>query len=282
MTVSHDALWDFEGRRVPIHWHEDLEINLPRKGNGICHVYQEHYQAEPGQGLLLNRNVPHSFQSADNQNVCYSTILVKPEFLYGEFGSDVERNCFRPFLQNQAVPCIVISGKEPWGKTVLQKLDQVEEAFDHMSFGRELKIKGLLCEALGLILEANAARFARFIPANQRELERLEQMLTYLNTHFDSVVSLQELADQVHLSREVCCRLFRKMTGKTITGYLEEYRAEKSLSLVQSGQYSMIQIADMTGFSNPSRFAAAFRKQFGCNPGEYNSTADDYKGISGK
>ena len=87
MTVSHDALWDFEGRRVPIHWHEDLEINLPRKGNGICHVYQEHYQA---------------------------------------------------------VPCIAISGKEPWGKTVLQKLDQVEEAFDHMSFGRELKIKGLL------------------------------------------------------------------------------------------------------------------------------------------
>ena len=104
-------------------------------------------------------------------------------------------------------------------------------------------------------------------------------MLTYLNTHFDSVVSLQELADQVHLSREVCCRLFRKMTGKTITGYLEEYRAEKSLFLVQSGQYSMVQIADMTGFSNPSRFAAAFRKQFGCNPGEYNSTAGDYRGI---
>lgn len=76
--------------------------------------------------------------------------------------------------------------------------------------------------------------------------------------------------------------MFRKMTGKTITGYLEKYRAEKSLSLVQSGQYSMVQIADMTGFSNPSRFAAAFRKQFGWNPGEYNSTADDYKGISGK
>ena len=279
MTVNHDDLWDFEGRRVPIHWHDDLEISIPRKGASLCQVYQERYQVETGQGLLLNRNVPHSFQSADNQNVRYSTILVRPDFLYGEFGSDVERNCFRPFLQNQAVPCMVISGKESWGRNVLQKLDQVEEAFDHPSFGWELKIKGLLCETFGLILEANESRFTKFIPANQRELERLEQMLTYLNTHFDSVVSLQELADQVHLSREVCCRLFRKMTGKTITGYLEEYRAEKSLSLVQSGQYSMVQIADMTGFSNPSRFAAAFRKQFGCNPGEYNSTADDYKGI---
>ena len=66
-------------------------------------------------------------------------------------------------------------------------------------------------------------------------------------------------------------RLFKKMTGKTITGYLEEYRVNQSLPLVQSSQYSMIQIADMTGFSNASRFARAFHRQFGCNPGEYNS-----------
>ena len=65
--------------------------------------------------------------------------------------------------------------------------------------------------------------------------------------------------------------LLKKMTGKTVTGYLEEYRANKSYSLVQSGQYSMAQIADMVGFSNASRFARAFRRQFGCNPGEYAS-----------
>ena len=105
----------------------------------------------------------------------------------------------------------------------------------------------------------------------EQELERLEKMLSYLNTHFESVISLQELADQIHMSREVCCRLFKKMTGKTITGYLEEYRAKKSFSLVQSGQYSMTQIAALTGFSNASRFAIGFRKYFGCNPGEYNS-----------
>ena len=56
-----------------------------------------------------------------------------------------------------------------------------------------------------------------------------------------------------------------------MTQYLEEYRAIQSLSLVESGQYSMTQIADLVGFSNASRFAAAFRRQFGCNPGEYNS-----------
>ena len=271
MTVNHDDLWSFEGKNVPIHWHNDLEINLIREGEAIFQVYQKSYRVRTGEGFLLNRNVPHSCSSPGNEHVRYSTILVRPDFLYGDFGSDVERKCFQPFLQNSAIPCIHLTGFDENGKEILQKLNQVEEAFDRKRFCYELKIKGLLCEAFAMILYGHRQELTKFVPANLQELERLEKMLNYLNMHFTEVISLQDLADQVHLSREVCCRLFKKMTGKTITGYLEEYRVNKSFSLVQSGQYSMIQITEMVGFSNPSRFASAFRKRFGCNPGEYNS-----------
>ena len=271
MTVNHDDLWSFEGKNVPIHWHNDLEINLIREGEAVFQVYQKSYRVRTGEGFLLNRNVPHSCSSPGNEHVRYSTILVRPDFLYGDFGSDVERKCFQPFLQNSAIPCIYLTGFDENGKEILQKLNQVEEAFDRKRFCYELKIKGLLCEAFAMILYGHRQELTKFVPANQQELERLEKMLNYLNMNFTEVISLQDLADQVHLSREVCCRLFKKMTGKTITGYLEEYRANKSFSLVQSGQYSMTQITEMVGFSNPSRFASAFRKRFGCNPGEYHS-----------
>lgn len=271
MTVNHDDLWSFEGKNVPIHWHNDLEINLIREGEAVFQVYQKSYRVRTGEGFLLNRNVPHSCSSPGNEHVRYSTILVRPDFLYGDFGSDVERKCFQPFLQNSAIPCIHLTGFDENGKEILQKLNQVEEAFDRKRFCYELKIKGLLCEAFAMILYGHRQELTKFVPANLQELERLEKMLNYLNMHFTEVISLQDLADQVHLSREVCCRLFKKMTGKTITGYLEEYRVNKSFSLVQSGQYSMTQITEMVGFNNPSRFASAFRKRFGCNPGEYNS-----------
>ena len=271
MTVNHDDLWSFEGKNVPIHWHNDLEINLIREGEAVFQVYQKSYRVRTGEGFLLNRNVPHSCSSPGNEHVRYSTILVRPDFLYGDFGSDVERKCFQPFLQNSAIPCIHLTGFDENGKEILQKLNQVEEAFDRKRFCYELKIKGLLCEAFAVILYGHRQELTKFVPANLQELERLEKMLNYLNMHFTEVISLQDLADQVHLSREVCCRFFKKMTGKTITGYLEEYRTNKSFSLVQSGQYSMTQITEMVGFSNPSRFASAFRKRFGCNPGEYHS-----------
>ena len=89
----------------------------------------------------------------------------------------------------------------------------------------DLEIKGVLCEIFNQIFRRYSQELTRFLSANQPELERLEKMLNYLNTHFAEVIALSELANQVHLSREVCCRLFKKMTGKTITGCLEEYRA---------------------------------------------------------
>lgn len=144
MTVNHDDLWSFEGKNVPIHWHNDLEISLPREGEAIYQVYQKSYRVRPGEGLLLNRNVPHSCSSPRNERALYSTILVRPDFLYGDFGSDVERNCFRPFLQNSAVPCIHLTEADENGKEILQKLNQVETVFDQKSFCYELKIKGLL------------------------------------------------------------------------------------------------------------------------------------------
>ena len=137
---------------------------------------------------------------------------------------------------------------------------------------QELRIKGLLCEVFAEILSRHETGMTCTKPSqeNTTDLVRLEKMLDFLHTHFDQIISLQELANQVHLSREASCRIFKKMTGKTITQYLCEYRVTQSLSFVQSRQYSITQIAEMTGFSNASRFAKAFQAYIGCNPSEYN------------
>lgn len=271
VTVNHDDLWMFEGKTVPIHWHSELEISVPKEGKAVYQICQNRYELKPGEAMLININVPHSCTSADDRRVRYRSIILQPEFLYGEFGSEVERNCFRPFLQNHAVPCMIIRDTEEPGGQILKLLDQVDTLFYQRPPCYELIIKGLLCQIFGQLFASQPITTNVFTANNTIDLDRLEQMLNYIHTHFDTVLSLQSLADEVHLSREVCCRLFKKKTGKTISRYLEEYRIRQSLPLVQSGQYSMARIAEMTGFSNASRFAHAFKTHIGCNPGDYNS-----------
>ena len=51
MTVNHDDLWSFEGKNVPIHWHNDLEINLIREGEAVFQVLPEKLQGQNGRGI---------------------------------------------------------------------------------------------------------------------------------------------------------------------------------------------------------------------------------------
>lgn len=243
VTVNHDDLWMFEGS-----------------------------------------NVPHSCHSLTGESVLYSSIIAAPEFISGEIGGDVERKCMRPFLEGSAGPCIRIDGGEADGtesngigaesRRLLQMLDEIDRLYTEKPLCHELRIKGLLCEILAALLpEAYrnpANKRLQSVPASSAELERLQLTLDYLHQHYDSVVSLQELADLTHLSREACCRSFRRMTGKSITEYLQEYRVTQSLPLIRSGHYSISQVAELCGFSNASRFAAAFRKRMGINPGHYH------------
>lgn len=273
VTVNHDDLWMFEGRNVPIHWHNEIEFCLPRKGTAVCQIYQESYTIPAGSAILIGSNVPHSCHSLTGESVLYSSIIAAPEFISGEIGGDVERKCMRPFLEGSAGPCIRIDGIGAESRRLLQMLDEIDRLYTEKPLCHELRIKGLLCEILAALLpEAYRNpenKRLQSVPASSAELERLQLTLDYLHQHYDSVVSLQELADLTHLSREACCRSFRRMTGKSITEYLQEYRVTQSLPLIRSGRYSISQVAELCGFSNASRFAAAFRKRMGINPGHY-------------
>ena len=68
MTVNHDDLWSFEGKNVPIHWHNDLEINLIREGEAVFQVYQKSYRVRTGERfcmaileVMLSENVFNHF-----------------------------------------------------------------------------------------------------------------------------------------------------------------------------------------------------------------------------
>lgn len=272
VTVNHDDLWAFEGKHVPVHWHGEFEIGIPIEGRAVYQIYQNRCEIHPGQAILINSNVPHSCSSADEKRVRYHTVIVRPDFLYGTIGSDIEKNCFRAFQHDYNTACIMIDNTKSWGAQVLALLVNTDRLFYEQPFCYELRIKGLLCEVFAEILSRHETGMTCTKPSqeNTTDLVRLEKMLDFLHTHFDQIISLQELANQVHLSREASCRIFKKMTGKTITQYLCEYRVTQSLSFVQSRQYSITQIAEMTGFSNASRFAKAFQAYIGCNPSEYN------------
>lgn len=269
MTVHHDNLRFFQGQCIRFHWHPALEIVLVQKGTIQYQIHRQTFTLSPGKGLLINSNVPHSTYPCQNEDVQLITILIQPVFLYDTWGNDIERNCIRPFLCNQNLPCILLDSSFPKDLEIMELFQKIDLYFSRKPYGFQLKIKSLICDAFFRLLTLHQEKLKGWVPANEEDLSRLQTLLDYLHTHYEEPLSLQTLSLHIHLTREACCRFFKKMTGKTITQYLTDYRISQSLPLLLSGRYSVSQIAQLTGFSSSSRFACAFRDRTGQNPKEY-------------
>lgn len=55
----------------------------------------------------------------------------------------------------------------------------------------------------------------------------ISQLLRYINRNLSNDFTLAELAAEVNYSEYYICRLFKKMTGKTLTTYIQEKRTMK-------------------------------------------------------
>lgn len=103
-------------------------------------------------------------------------------------------------------------------------------------------------------------------PLGRRELALI---VDYMNAHLGADVQLAELAAQVNISKFHFLRMFTAATGLTPYRYLTRMRLRYGAELLRGSGLSVQQVALSCGYASPSRFAAAFRRQYGVSPAGY-------------
>ncbi|WP_082803833.1 MULTISPECIES: helix-turn-helix transcriptional regulator [unclassified Anabaena] len=102
------------------------------------------------------------------------------------------------------------------------------------------------------------------------DIDRIHYAKEILTNNLDNPPSLLELARQVGLNDYKLKLGFRQVFGTTAFTYLHQQRMEKARQLLLEGQMNVKEVARAVGYANQSRFATAFRKQFGSNPKSYD------------
>lgn len=87
-----------------------------------------------------------------------------------------------------------------------------------------------------------------------------------LAEQLDEPPTIAALAQRVRLSETTLKRGFRHVFGTSPFANLRSLRMERARELLASGKTSVLEAASYVGYSNPSHFATAFRRQFGVNP----------------
>lgn len=139
-------------------------------------------------------------------------------------------------------------------------------------FSSELPKRELILSALGELTAAYAAAFAEkreFSPVVNTVLEEIKKRVS------DSRFSLDDFIKKLPLNYDYIRKLFQKETGATPREYLLHERMKLAKNIISGelynrySEYTISQIAEACGFSNPLYFSRVFKNQFGVAPSEY-------------
>ena len=124
-----------------------------------------------------------------------------------------------------------------------------------------------LCYSLQETLEAFMENMFDYIPGKNHDL--IKKAISYISKNFSGNLTLEEVADQVHLNPAYFSSIFKQSTGSSFKEYLNMVRIEESKRLLANTDYTIIDIAIASGFEDQSYFSRVFKKYTGLTPRQY-------------
>jgi DNA-binding response OmpR family regulator len=86
-------------------------------------------------------------------------------------------------------------------------------------------------------------------------------------TNFD--FSVEELAQNLNLSRTHLHRKLKSLTNQSATEFIRSIRLKKAVQLMKEGNHKVNEIGYSVGFNSHNYFTKSFKKQFGMSPSDF-------------
>lgn len=269
VLVSHERLSNYERRSFMWHWHTELEWTYVLEGKIQYQVNEQIHRLEEGQGLLCNSNMLHTGHPIDEKDCHYVSITFHPRLLEGYKDSFLKTNYVNRIVENPSTPCVVLNSSADWENNILEKLKKIEVLYQNQNQEEDydFQIYLLLMETWRIV--CRHVQKAENDQVAVRNIARLKQILTYIHSHYQDRITLEDIAAEVNICSNECCRFFKKNMRESLFDYLLNYRIEQSLALLCAGNETITEIAGQCGFSSSSYFSRVFRKRMGYSPREY-------------
>lgn len=257
------------GGGFPWHWHNEMEMLYVESGVLIFAVTNQRYTLHPGDGIVVNGNVPHAVYLLHQQHYEENDIVFHPRLLYGGVDTVLFDKYFRVFLQDAGLGGIPLYCKIDWQRAAAEEIQKACQA----CFAKEQRYEFVVREALTntylAVWEHTKERLGTESSCSSLRGDRVKGMMRYLETNLGDAISLEDLSWYAKLSSRACQREFQAYLGITPSQYLGQVRLSRAAELLRSGAHTITEVCYQCGFHDSSYFAKQFRLRYGVSPREY-------------
>lgn len=268
VLISYERLSYFDTHEFSWHWHPEIELTFVIEGDIAYQVNDNLYNLRAGEGLFCNTNVLHSGHRLHSPDCSYLSITFHPRLLYGYSSSVIQNKYMKHILKNSSLSSIHFTPEFSWQKEVLHLIKKIGTLDKERPISFELQIQITLLSIWQQIFEHIQIQESDFLE-NDRDTERIRRIMEYIQLHYAEKITLEHLADQIHLCKSESCRLFKRYMNVSMFDYLLDYRVERSLELLRQSPSDITWIAGQVGFSNPGYYSKIFKRKMNCTPLEY-------------
>lgn len=256
------------------HWHEEFEINLVKEGSALFHIGDDTICLTEGQAIFFNRDIMHSIHNNTSTDCVILSMMFHQRFLFDE-NSQTALLYLNPVIKDIHLRYIIFDRKEIWGRGMLTYISNMFEANLTQEFGYELLTKSALSEFWFHLLKKIKVQPLQHRTGSKSftpDRSRIKDAIVYIENHYAETITLDDIANSIHVSKSECCRCFKRAVGLTPFEYLMRYRILQAAEMILKNDKtasSISNLASCVGFNNTSYFNKLFKEYFNCTPLQY-------------
>lgn len=240
----------------PLHWHSHLEIMLIRRGYMTAFIGDRKYTLKKGDLLVINSGELHSTKTWGETD--YLLLQIPFDYLSRTING-ISLIRFQEYF-----PSITMNITQ---KQLCGCLFELAKIYTEKEDGYLLRFSSVVYDFLYILYRNYAHRLSREAKEKEdRNFERIEEVLQYVRINYRKEISLNEVAALLNVTPEYFCRLFKKHTGQTFLEYLNAIRLSHFYQDLTGTDYSITDLMDRNGINNYKVFLRTFKEAYGASP----------------
>lgn len=241
------------------HLHEHLELILLIKGNAYGLIDSQPYQISGGDAFIIFPNQVHEF--LDERKI-EGIIFIFPPQTCPELMNIFDR-------QIPVNPIIKRASDSRELEIIMRRMIEVNDS--RLAYA-DIILRGYLTAILGELFTK-----MDFTDIKRTDTDMVRSVLEYCLANYTQDICLQNVAENLHISRHYVSHLFSGKLHMKFTDYIGMLRVSEAMNRIRTGTHSLTEIAFQVGFNSIRSFDRAFIKHMGITPSAYRNMANQGK-----
>ena len=261
MYISHTDIPFNIGSLGVMHFHHDLEFLYITNGALCCYTENEISYAHKGDIIFFNSRVPHRCDVIENGTTYTTLQFTNPAQVVDSLKYLII------YLTKMNYPYHIFKKNDDNTQYLSDKITGLlsdskykDRIHDYLMIAKKYEIIAFLHQKNFIADESSLI--------DTKNISSVLPIIDYLHENYQNPITLNDISNSFHLHSNYICKLFKKTTGITVIDYLNYIRINKAEGLLRSG-LSVVEVAELTGFSSQSYFNKVFKKYFFCAPSVY-------------